>query len=92
MPPGKRAIKEADMESIIQIAGSLGVGAFLATIIFLMYRRDRLNTETMWRESKKFTEDRLTELIEKDQESREDNTRAVTELVTLLIRMNGQKK
>jgi len=80
------------MIEFLQIAGSLGVGAFLGSLIFMMYRRDRLNTETMWRESKKFTEDRLTELIEKDRESREDNTKAVTELVTLLLRMNGNKK
>lgn len=79
------------MESILQVAGSLGVGAFLGTLIFLMYRRDRLNTEIMWRESKKFTEDRLTELIEKDQESREENTKAQTELITLLKTMNGGK-
>ena len=76
---------------IFQIAASLGVGAFLGTLIFLMYRRDRLNTERMWRESKKFTEDRLNEIIERDQQTREDNTKAVTELVTTLQRMNGRK-
>jgi len=74
---------------ILQIAGSLGVGAFLGTLIFLMYRKDRLNTETMWRESKKFTEDRLTELIESDHDSREQNTKALTELNTLLKSING---
>jgi len=79
------------MIEILQIAGSLGVGAFLGTLIFLMYRKDRLNTETMWAESKKFTEDRLTELIESDQESREKNTRALTELNTLLKSINGRK-
>lgn len=80
------------MIEILQIAGSLGVGAFLGTLIFFMYRRDRLNTETMWRESKKFTEDRLTELIESDHESREANTKALTELNTLLKSINGRKK
>lgn len=74
------------MESILQIAGSLGVGAFLDTLIFLMYRRDRNNTERMWRESKKFTEG----LVERDQETREENTKAVTELNILLRRMNGR--
>ncbi len=76
---------------ILQIAGSLGVGAFLGTLIFLMYRKDRLSTEKMWRESKKFTEDRLTELVEKDQETREENTKALTELNVLLRKMNGKK-
>ncbi len=80
------------MIEIFQIAGSLGVGAFLGVIIFLMYRRDRNATEKMWRESKKFTEDRLTKIIEEDQGSREKNTKAVTELTTLLIRLNGRLK
>ncbi len=75
---------------IFQIAGSLGVGAFLGALIFLMYRKDRLSTEKMWRESKKFTEDRLTELVEKDQETREDNTKALTELNVLLRKINGR--
>lgn len=79
------------MVEVVQVAGSLGVGAFLGTLIFLMYRRDRINTEKMWRESKKFTEDRLTEIIEKDQETREANTRALTELNSTLDRINGRK-
>ncbi len=75
------------MESILQIAGSLGVGAFLGTLIFLMYRKDRNSTEKMWRESKKFTD----EMVERDQETREENTKAVTELNILLRKMNGRK-
>lgn len=78
------------MIDFIQLIGSLGVGAFLGAIIFLMYRRDRNATEKMWRESKKFTEDRLTELIEKDQETREQNTKVLTELVILLRNLNGK--
>ena len=78
------------MIEIIQIAGSLGVGAFLGLIIFLMYRRDRNSTEKMWRESKKFTEDRLTEVIEKDQETREENTKMLTEVNILLRHINGR--
>ena len=76
---------------IFQIAASLGVGAFLGTLIFFMYRRDRLNTEKMWRESKKFTEDRLNEIIERDQQTREENTKALTELNILLRKLNGRK-
>ena len=79
------------MLEILQLTGSLGVGAFLGTIIFLMYRKDRNTTEKMWRESKKFTEDRLDELIEKDQATREANTKALTELNILLRKMNGKK-
>lgn len=74
------------MTEILQLAGSLGVGAFLGTLIFLMYRRDRNNTEKMWRESKKFTD----EIVERDQETREANTKALTELNVLLRKMNGR--
>ena len=77
--------------SLIQTAGTLGVGAFLGALIFIMYRTDRKNTEQRWRESKKFTEDRLHNVILSDQQSREDNTKALTELITLLKRMNGRK-
>lgn len=73
---------------LLQIAGSLGVGAFLGALIFLMYRKDRNSTEKMWRESKKFTD----EMVERDQESREKNTRALTKLTTLLRKMNGAKR
>jgi len=80
------------MIDLLQLVGSLGVGGFLGLIIFLMYRRDRNATEKMWRESKKFTEDRLTELIEKDQQSREEHTKVMAELITLLKGMNGRLK
>ena len=72
---------------LLQIGGSLGVGAFLGALIFLMYRKDRNSTEKMWRESKKFTD----EMVERDQESREKNTIALTKLTTLLRKMNGRK-
>ncbi len=71
---------------LLQVAGSLGVGAFLGTLIFLMYRKDRNSTEKMWRESKKFTDG----MVERDQETREDNTKAITELNVLLKSMNGK--
>ena len=74
------------MVEVLLIAGSLGVGAFLGALIFLMYRRDRLSTEKMWRDAKRFTD----ALIERDQETREDNTKALTELNILLRKMNGK--
>ena len=60
---------------------SLGVGCVLALVIFIMYRQD-----------KKATEARLTGLLEKDQKTREDNTKVLAELYTLVSRMNGNKK
>jgi len=71
---------------LLQVGGSLGVGAFLGALIFLMYRKDRNATEKMWRESKKFTD----EMIERDQETREENTKALTELNILLRKLNGR--
>jgi len=64
---------------ILQLAGSLGVGAFLGLIIFLMYRSDRKSSES-----------RLTKLLQEDQKSREENTKALSELTSLLNRMNGR--
>ena len=69
------------MLDIISLVGSLGVGAFLGVIIFFMYRQDR-----------RVSEKRLTRLLEEDQKSREDNTKALTELTTLLFRLNGKSK
>ena len=79
------------MEELLQLAAQIGgVGGLIAVLIFLIYRIDRKATEKMWRESKKFTEDRLTGLLEKDQETRSEHTKALTELTTLLTRMNGK--
>jgi len=88
------------MIDLIQLAAQIGgVGGLLAILIFLMYRRDRNATEKMWRESKKFTEDRLTELHQEALEAQREHTEAVigytkatTELTTLLVRMNGKQK
>ncbi len=63
---------------ILQIGGP---GAFLGLIIFMMYRQDR-----------KASEKRLTHLLEQDQETRQEHTKALTELTTLLIRVNGRLK
>jgi len=67
------------MIEILQIAGSLGVGAFLGTLIFFMYRQDR-----------KASEKRLTRLLEEDQETRREHTEAIIELITLVKRINGK--
>lgn len=77
---------------IIQAASSLGVGAFLGLIIFLMYRLDRKATERRIFENAKLTEDRLTKLLEEDQETRRENTKVLSELVTLISRLNGRLK
>ena len=78
------------MNELLQVGGSLGVGAFLGLIIFLMYRRDRKSSEDRLREDRKYMEDRLTKIIEADQESRHKHTEALTELTILLRKMNGR--
>lgn len=64
---------------LLKAVGSLGVGCILGLVIFFMYRRDR-----------KFSESRLTNLLEKDQQTREDNTKALTELIVVLRSVNGK--
>lgn len=76
--------------AIFQVAGSLGVGAFLGALIFIMYRKDKQASEDRQRKDRMFAEDRLTTLLEKDQKSREDNTKALTELTILIARLNGK--
>jgi len=63
---------------IITTVLSLGVGGVLGVIIFLCYRQDKNKTE-----------ERLTGLLEQDQQTRRANTEALTELVTLIKRLNG---
>ena len=80
------------MSDLFQMASSLGVGAFLAVVIaFLAFRFIRATTEKL-RDDRKWMEDRLTGLLEKDQETREENTKVLTELVTLISRLNGKMK
>jgi len=64
---------------LLELAGSLGVGCFLAVIIFFMYRIDRRNSEK-----------RLTELLDREITSREKNTRMLSKLNTLIRRVNGK--
>lgn len=63
--------------------------AILAYLIFHMYRRDRKSSAEQLREDRKYMEDRLSKIIEEDQNSREANTKALTELIVLLKHMNG---
>lgn len=77
--------------SLLQIIGSLGVGGVLGVVIFLMYRQDRKSSEDRTRQDRVFMEDNLRQIIDRDQSSREDNTKVVQELITLLRRINGGK-
>lgn len=63
---------------IIQGILSLGVGGVLAIVIFIIYRKD-----------KNATESRLSDMIDRDIETREKHTEAITELYTFLKNKNG---
>ena len=68
------------MIELLDIAAKAGAGVLLGLVIFFMYRTDRRSSEK-----------RLSNLLEKDQETREDNTKALTELNVLLRSLNGRK-
>jgi len=74
------------MNELLIAASSLGVGGFLGTIIFIMYRQDRKCSE----ERIAKIAEQSQEIINRDQETREANTKALTELTTVLERMNGR--
>jgi len=78
--------------SLVEALAVGGPVAILALVVFVMYRRDRKSSEDKLRQDRMFMEDRLTNILEKDQESREKNTSALTELTILLKSMNGRKK
>lgn len=63
---------------LVETFASLGTGGLLALIMFLVYRKE-----------KKAVEERLENLICRDMDTREKHTEAITELATLLKRING---
>ena len=79
-------------ELLLTVAKIGGVGAVFGLIIFFLYRIDRKASEKRINDVHKAHSERLEHLLEKDQQTREDNTKALTELTTLLVRMNGKSK
>lgn len=73
--------------SILSSVLSLGVGGVLGIVIFLMYRIDRKNTEERWQN---ITHD-LVKARKEETESREKNTKVLTELIILVERVNGKR-
>lgn len=83
---------------LIEALCTLGVGGALAVVVFLMYRRDKNASEERIisiceGHERKLREDRdqMASMVNRDQETRERNTSAITELVILLRKMNGRK-
>ena len=68
-----------------------GPVAILACIIFWMYRKDRKDTEQRVHDVHESHSGKLESFLEKDQETREDNTKAIVELTDYLKLKNGRK-
>lgn len=78
--------------SFLETAASIGgFSGFFAAIMFIIYRHDRKCSEEKLREDRNFSEKRLTELLEADRKSREENTRALTALVTVIERISNPR-
>lgn len=92
------------MIDLMQIATQIGgVGGLLAVLIFFMYRIDRKATEKRIFYNAEETEKRVCaiheahsarfeHLLTQDQATREANTKALTELIALMVRLNGRLK
>jgi len=46
----------------------------------------------VYRQDRKYTEERLTKLLEEDQTTRADNTKVLSELITWLRARNGSSR
>ena len=67
-----------------------GPVAILAYLIFYMYRKDRKDTERRVHDVHEAHSERLEWLLKKDQDTREQQTKALTELTTIMKeRLNG---
>ena len=67
-------------QQLIEGLVSGGPTAILAGIIFFMYARDKKSTEEQLRKDKSDTETRLSQFIEADQHTREENTKVIADL------------
>lgn len=72
--------------ALIEVLATGGAVAILAGIIFIMYRRDRKDTEKRW-------SDMVSDLIDcrnRENSTREKHTQVLTELITWLKAKNGR--
>lgn len=84
---------------IIEYIGSIGgISGIFAVAMFLIYRQDKKSTTAQMREDRKYMEDRLTSIIkdynEASYSTRDtllENTKVLSELITLLKAKNGSK-
>jgi len=73
----------------ISTVASMGIGAVFGVVVFMIYRIDRKGSEERYAKLCENMEDRLATLLERDNQTREENTKALQELTTLVSRLNG---
>ncbi len=74
---------------ILQFVGSVGgIAGVLAYLIFLAYKQE----VKQMREDRKYSEERLTGIIDRDLETRMQNTAVLTELIVWLKTKNGNSQ
>jgi hypothetical protein len=78
-----------DTDFISAIA-SMGIGAVFGLIVFTIYRIDRRESTQRFADLCESMEKRLATLLERDSETREENTKALSQLITLVERLNGR--
>jgi len=70
------------------IAGVGGIGAVFGLIMFYVL----LKIVKLMRDDRRYTEDRMTSILNDYNKTTSENTKALTELVTLLRTLNGRLK
>lgn len=78
--------------AILELLITGGPVALLAFIIFWMYMKEKRYTEKRIHAVHRAHSERLESLLEKDLATREKLTMALTELITLIVRLNGKGK
>ena len=68
------------MNGLVETVCSLGVGAVLALVIFHMYRKDRKGSEEQMRSDRKWMQDQMKDVIDRDIYTRDENTKALVGL------------
>ena len=78
--------------SVLNALASLGVGAVFGGVMFYVYRADQKKNSEQLREDRRYTEDRMTIILENYNKTTEGNSKALTELIVLLHALNGRLK
>ena len=79
------------MEGLFGVAANLGVGAFLATLIFVFAWRTVRSLSEQQREDRQLMENRLSAVTDAYNKTTQENTRILAEIYTWLRIKNGHK-